>query len=581
MRTLDRAAAHSSSVVPRGAETLVRGWLRWPRLRLRWAFGFPLGCALAATFGAGLVADGPPLLALAAVAGSIAVAVAVAFSATRWLSRSLDAVRAGMDSLADGQSPPPLRGSNVSEVNDLTVSFNRMAATIQDSTERLEHQAFHDPLTGLPNRALFLSSFSRALAWAAQNNRSVAVLFMDVDRFKYLNDSLGHGVGDQLLAVLSKRLVVAAGGHLVARLGGDEFTMLITGADAGAIASDIAERIRVALNRPFSLAAHELFVSVSIGGAVSSASDKTITELLRKADIALYRAKADGRGRYVLFRDELDAISVEQFDLDNALRRAVARGELLLHYQPIVNLPTGAITGTEALLRWDHPHRGILSPDTFISVAEETGEIIRIGQWVLEASCREAVRFQSMNGGRPFTVCVNISAAEFRQPGLTDRVAHVLSDTGMTPSSLKLELTESVLIGDVPETLEILSELKGLGVGLSIDDFGTGYSSLSYLQRLPVDTLKVDQSFVAGLGGRATAGPVLRAIIELGNALFMQVVAEGIETRDQLEFLSDVGCQFGQGHYFHRAVPPAEFELLLRDPTPYQRHVTRRLRAAG
>jgi diguanylate cyclase (GGDEF)-like protein len=548
---------------------------------LRWALALGLSGVFALAWIASAAAGAEPSTAAVAFAVLLAVIVPTALVASGRVTRSLASLRGGMDRLADGDSPPSFAASRITEFNDLGVSFNRMAARLRDSTERLEHQAFHDPLTGLPNRALFLSSFSRALAWAAQNERSVAVLFMDVDRFKYLNDSLGHGVGDQLLAVLSKRLVAAAGGHLVARLGGDEFTMLITGADAGPIASEIAERIRVALNRPFSVAAHELFVSVSIGGAVSTPSDKTITELLRKADIALYRAKADGRGRYVLFRDELDALSVEQFDLDNALRRAVSRGELLLHYQPIVDLPTGAITGTEALLRWDHPHRGILSPDTFISVAEETGEIIRIGQWVLEEACGQAVRFQSLCDGRPFTVCVNISAAEFRQPGLVDRVAQVLSQSGLTPRNLKLELTESVLIGDVPETLEILSELKGLGVGLSIDDFGTGYSSLSYLQRLPVDTLKVDQSFVAGLGGRATAGPVLRAIIELGNALFMQVVAEGIETRDQLEFLGEVGCQFGQGHYFHRAVPPLEFETLLREPAPYERHVTRRLRPTG
>jgi diguanylate cyclase (GGDEF)-like protein len=485
---------------------------------------------------------------------------------SRHLAGSLGELRDGMQSLAEGELDPQVASSRVSELHDMSLAFNSMASALRESTEQLEHQAFHDPLTGLPNRALFMSSFSTALTWSTQNGRAVAVLFMDVDRFKYLNDSLGHGVGDQLLAVLSRRLVAASSGHLVARLGGDEFTMLVSGANADGVAIEIAERVMLALQRPFSVAGHELFVSMSIGLAVSTPNDQTITELLRKADIALYRAKADGRGRCVAFHDELDALSIEQFDLDNALRRAVGRGELLLHYQPIMDLPSGEIVGMEALVRWNHPHRGILSPATFIAMAEETGEIVRIGQWVLEEACRQTVAFEALNRGKPLTVSVNITASEFRQPGLAARVAQVLDDTGLTPRSLKLELTESALIGDVPETIAILSELRGLGVGLSIDDFGTGYSSLSYLQRLPVDTLKVDQSFVASLGETATAGPVLRAIVELGNALFMQVIAEGIETRAQVEFLASIGCQYGQGHYFHRAMPAEEFEDLLREP---------------
>jgi EAL domain-containing protein (putative c-di-GMP-specific phosphodiesterase class I) len=290
----------------------------------------------------------------------------------------------------------------------------------------------------------------------------------------------------------------------------------------------IAERILYSLQRPFSLSGHEMFVTSSIGIAVSGQNDRTSTELLRKADIALYRAKAEGRARLILFTPELDSIPAEQFDLDNALRRSVERQELLLHYQPIVDLRSGDISGMEALLRWDHPHRGILSPATFISIAEETGEIIRIGQWVLEEACRKTVEFQRARPNYPLTVCVNISAAEFRQVDLPRRIAKVLETTGLPARQLKLELTESVLIRDIPTTLEMLGELRALGVGLSIDDFGTGYSSLSYLQRLPVDTLKVDQSFIARLGVDATSGPVLRAIVDLGNALKMNIVAEGI-----------------------------------------------------
>ena len=463
---------------------------------------------------------------------------------------------------ADGELENQAPESSVVEINEVSQAYNLMSGAIQESTDSLVHRAFHDPLTGLPNRALFLSGFTRALSVPQRRNR-VAVLFMDVDRFKYLNDTLGHGVGDQLLSVFSQRLVGAAEGQMVARLGGDEFTVLVQSTNAEATALRIAERILHSLRRPFSLSGHEMFVSSSIGIAVSTQADRTSTELLRKADIALYRAKAEGRARYVLFTPELDAIPAEQFDLDNALRRSVERQELLLHYQPIVDLRSGDIWGMEALLRWDHPHRGILSPATFISIAEETGEIIRIGQWVLEEACRKTVEFQRVRPHYPLTVCVNISAAEFRQRDLPRRIQKVLESTGLPARQLKLELTESVLIQDIPVTLEMLAELRELGVGLSIDDFGTGYSSLSYLQRLPVDTLKVDQSFIARLGVDATSGPVLRAIVDMGNALRMTVVAEGIENAWQWDFLYGIGCKQGQGHLFKAPIDGAEFGRLL------------------
>ncbi len=553
-----------------------------PHVPLRWLLTGLFGVALLVAVLARDALDGtivPPLPA------TLLLVLLLAGGMSSMISRRLGALllelRDAMQQIANGEPGTRVSSSPITELNDVSSAFNQMAQALTESTERLEHQAFHDPLTSLPNRAMFMSSFSQALTRAMQHNQSVAVLFMDVDRFKYLNDSLGHGVGDQLLAVLSKRLVAAANGQLVARLGGDEFTMLVTGRNAEGTAMEIAERIMLSLNRPFSVAGHELFVSMSIGGAVSGPGEKTITELLRKADIALYRAKADGRARYVSFHKELDEIAAEYFDLDNALRRAIARDELMLYYQPIFDLTTNAISGMEALLRWNHPRRGILGPDTFISIAEETGEIVHIGEWVIEEACKQAVAFEALNQGKPLTVAVNLSATEFRQPGLANRIARVLNDSGLAPQHLKLELTESVLLGDIPETMEILSELKGLGVGLSIDDFGTGYSSLSYLQRLPVDTLKVDQSFIASLGVNATTGPVLRAIVELGNALFMQVVAEGIETRDQMEFLSSIGCQFAQGHYFARALTPGDFAELLGQPPARIGRKRRKLRTAS
>lgn len=504
-------------------------------------------------------------------------AALVAMLLVRGLARPMRAQLAAMNLMAEGEMEIRLDTRHqIRELGTFASSFNRMAEAVQESTDTLVHRAFHDPLTGLPNRALFLSGFTRALA-TGQRARRVAVMFMDVDRFKFLNDTLGHGVGDQLLSVLSQRLVGAAEGQMVARLGGDEFTVLVQSTNAELTALRIADRITQAFARPFSLAGQELFVTTSIGIAVSGPQDRTSTELLRKADIALYRAKAEGRARYVLFQPGQDTVSAEQFDLDNALRRSVERNELLLHYQPLVDLRTGNIAAVEALLRWDHPHRGILSPATFISIAEETGEIIRIGQWVLEEACRQTVEFQRQRPHLPLTVCVNISAAEFRQRGLVGRVKAVLDQSGLPPAQLKLELTESVLIEDIPATLETLGDLKALGVGLAIDDFGTGYSSLSYLQRLPVDTLKVDQSFIARLGVDPASGPVLRAIVEMGNALKMTVVAEGIENAWQWDFLSDIGCKLGQGHLFREAVDAEEFSTLVAAHGPLAQRRPKRL----
>lgn len=503
---------------------------------------------------------------------SLSLVVVVLIVVQRQVGRPLRRIGSTLQRGADGDFDALLESSAVSEIDQIATAYNQMSGAIQESTDSLVHRAFHDPLTGLPNRALFLSGFTRALAGPRRNNR-VAVLFLDVDRFKYLNDTLGHGVGDQLLSAFSQRLVGAAEGQMVARLGGDEFTVLVQSTNALATGLRIAERILHSLQRPFSLSGHEMFVTSSIGIAVSTQADRTSTELLRRADIALYRAKGEGRSRHVLFTPELDTIPAEQFDLDNALRRSVEREELLLLYQPIVDLRSGDISGMEALLRWDHPHRGILSPATFISIAEETGEIVRIGQWVLEEACRRTVEFQRARPHYPLTVGVNISAAEFRQRDLPRRIAKVLESSGLPAKQLKLELTESVLIQDIPSTLEMLGELRELGVGLAIDDFGTGYSSLSYLQRFPIDTLKVDQSFIARLGLDATSGPVLRAIVEMGNALKMNVVAEGIENTWQWDFLFGIGCKQGQGHLFKPAVDGAEFGRLVAAHGPL---VTRR-----
>lgn len=484
------------------------------------------------------------------------------------LSRSIRQATSAMRALSEGNFEGRLALAPIRELDELSASFNAMAAKLQASTERLVHQAYHDPLTGLPNRALFMSRLSAALRGASGPPGGVAVIFVDIDRFKVLNDTLGHSVGDTLLRVLSDRLLAVAGrGTVVARLGGDEFTLLVQSHSAEAHAVEIAERICQQLSRAFSIAGHELFVTASIGISVNEAGGAAITELLRRADVALYRAKSGGRARWELYHSSLDVVSVEQLDLDTALRRAVERQQLLLHYQPEVDLATGAITGTEALLRWDHPHRGILSPADFIALAEETGEIIHIGQWVLAEACRQAVSFSERAPRLPggLVVSVNISPSEFRLPGLAGRVAGVLRDTGLPGRQLKLELTETVLMEDVPAAIETLNALRQLGVRLAIDDFGTGYSSLSYLQCFPVDTIKIDRSFVGAIGRDHRTEAIVTAIVDLGRALSMDATAEGIEHPAQLRFLRQTGCARGQGHYFAPPLAAAAFEQLLRE----------------
>ncbi|MCL6644036.1 MAG: EAL domain-containing protein [Dehalococcoidia bacterium] len=542
------------------------------RLRCRvpftWLWGGLFGGAALAGPAAHAALSDPGWAELGAEAGAGAAAAGLAaVLGDRAVRRPLAAIRYALQQARTGDLDVQMPGSAVREIDELVTDLQRSLASLQASTDSLIYRAFHDPLTELPNRAMFLNAFARALSEERLPNR-VAILFLDVDRFKYLNDTLGHGVGDQLLSVLAQRLVSAAEGHMVARLGGDEFTVLLCGEGAGAEAVRVARWVLQSLRRPFSVAGREMFVTSSIGIAINGPEDRTTTELLRKADVALYRAKAEGRARFVVYAAELDADPAERFDLDNGLRRAVERNELQLLYQPVVDLETGALVGMEALLRWNHPHRGVLSPATFIAVAEETGEIVRIGNWVLEEACREAARVRQLRPGLPLTVSVNISAAEFRQADLAARVRRILEAAGLEPRTLQLELTESVLLHDTPATIASLEELQRLGVRLALDDFGTGYSSLSYLQRLPVDTLKVDQSFVGRLGADPVSGPLVRAIVEMGQALGMQVVAEGVETEWQLAYLREVGCHAGQGRLFAGPLEAEQFRRLAASLRP-------------
>jgi diguanylate cyclase (GGDEF)-like protein/PAS domain S-box-containing protein len=438
--------------------------------------------------------------------------------------------------------------------------------------ERLARQAFYDPLTQLPNRALFMERLEQALADAAEQGERVAVCFVDLDGFKVVNDSLGHGLGDQLLTAVARRLASCVDpGDMVARFGGDEFTILIGNAVQPSVAVRTAERVIRALRRPVSLADREVTVGASAGIAFCPPGGTARPEdLLREADTALYEAKAAGKGRVVVFQPRMNTRVVQRLSLESDLRRAIDRGEFVLHYQPEVELRSGRIVGMEALVRWQHPRLGEIKPEDFIPFAEETGLIMPLGQWVLEAACRQARLWQiQRRDEEPLVMSVNLSARQFQQDDLAEQVTRVLRRTGLRPDGLKLEITETALMCEERRAVRTLEHLKGLGLRLAIDDFGTGYSSLSYLRRFAVDTLKVDRSFLNGLERDGTAVAIVQAITTLAHALGMDVTVEGVETAEQLARARTILCDHGQGFYFSRPLPSEELAgLILPGPTP-------------
>ena len=435
---------------------------------------------------------------------------------------------------------------------------------------RLAHQAAHDPLTGLPNRVLLLDRLEGALARAKRHNRRVAVLFLDIDHFKVVNDSLGHGLGDRLLVAIAERLAVALRpGDTVARFGGDEFVVLCEDLDTPQDAIAIAERVDQAVAGPFVIDDIEVFVGVSIGIALPDGTDAEPETLIRDADAAMYRAKDRGRARWEMFDNAMRANAVDRLGIENALRRALERRELRVYYQPLIDLTTGRIDGVEALLRWEHPERGLLLPGDFITVAEETGLIVPIGAWVLDQACRQVQRWHaSSERAESLRLSVNISGRQLGHPRLVADVAAAIADTGIDPADVELEITESVLMDDVDMSEETLGQLHALGVKLAVDDFGTGYSSLSYLRRFPVDLLKVDRSFVDGLGEDPGDSAIVTAIITLAHTLGLSAVAEGVESALQLAELRRLGCDRGQGYFMARPAGGPEIgELLARTPT--------------
>jgi diguanylate cyclase (GGDEF)-like protein/PAS domain S-box-containing protein len=451
----------------------------------------------------------------------------------------------------------------VGNINGSIFVFNDISAARAKSLE-LSHLAQHDFLTDLPNRVLLNDRITQAISFAARYSKQLAVMFLDLDGFKRINDSLGHTSGDKLLQLVASRLVACVRrSDTVSRLGGDEFVVLLYQVEHAEDAAFISKKILSSLAEPFSIEQKHLDISASIGVSTYPGDGQDAETLLQKADTAMYAAKKLGRNNCQFFRAEMQARLLERQSLEGSLRHALSRNEFTLHYQPKISLKTGEITGVEALLRWKHPTRGLISPLQFVPIAEETGLIVPIGQWVLLQACRQARAW--MNAGLPpVRMAVNVSAAEFMAKDFLSGVRAALISTGVDPHNLELELTETVLMQDAESAVRILHALKAIGVQLAVDDFGIGYSSFSYLQRFPLDALKIDRTFINEISAAGESATILSAMIDIGLSLKHRVIAEGVETAEQLHFLQKKGCSEGQGYFFCHPVIAEKFAEFLK-----------------
>ncbi len=494
-------------------------------------------------------------IAIAGLLGLLATVVGT-WRIARSITRPITALDSAAGQLAGGTATAVAVESN-DELGRLAASFNQMAADIAERERQITHLAFNDVLTGLPNRALFQEQLDRELRLRERQGGTVALLCLDLDDFKLVNDTLGHPIGDELLRRLAARLTEELGDVFVARLGGDEFVVI-----ARDEAERVAQRALAVIGKPLIIDGHQVQPGASIGIAIAPGDGQDVGTLLKNADLALYRAKDLGRRTYSFFEAALDERAQARRQMEADLRIAIREGQFQLHFQPLFDLERNRIGSFEALIRWRHPTRGVVSPVDFISLAEETGLIVDIGAWVLREACAQAIAWPEH-----VKVAVNVSSVQFRRPGLSEVVLQALSASGLAPARLELEITESIFLEGSEATLTLLHSLRALGVRIALDDFGTGYSSLSYLQSFPFDKLKIDRSFIVNLLTKPGAGAIVRAIADIGHALGMEITAEGVEEQEQLAELRHHGCSSIQGYLFSRPIESTGIAgLLASDP---------------
>ena len=435
----------------------------------------------------------------------------------------------------------------------------------KQAEEKIEHMAYHDQLTGLPNRILLTDRINQVLARGRRQSNLAVILFLDLDRFKFINDSLGHDAGDKLLKAVAERLKKSTRkSDTLARHGGDEFTILIQDLSKIEYITNLIERVFTAFEAPFNLEGRKFFITISMGVSIYPNDGEDAEALLKNADIAMYRAKEEGKNSYQLFTNAMHENTTARLNLEYKLRKAIEKEEFVLHYQPQVDITTGEVIGMEALLRWQDPKEGLIPPGNFIPLAEDTGLIVPIGEWVLRTACIQNKMWQE-RGFKPVTMSVNVSMRQFKQKDFVDIVKVTLKETNLNPQYLELELTETILMDDVESVIKKLHELKALGIRLSIDDFGTGYSSLEYLKRMPIDMLKIAQEFVKDINVDLNDVAIAKATIQMAQSMGLEVIAEGVETIEHQRILTDLHCNKTQGYLFSKPVPPEEFERLLID----------------
>ncbi|TAK90807.1 MAG: EAL domain-containing protein [Burkholderiaceae bacterium] len=512
------------------------------------------------------------------VGGYLAVAVLLAWGGGTLLGRSIRQLRDATRRFASGQIQRSLSiKTEITEISSLSNDLETMRRELLQRGEELRSLAYYDSLTGLPNRWLFNQRLTEALAEAQRRQRKLAVLYLDLDRFKRVNDTLGHSAGDELLRGVAERLqhclrgsdlVTIANsmlpGDSVARLGGDEFTLLLSNIQHEDDVARVARRILEVLNEPLPVGGHGVYVTTSIGIALYPDDGVDPIELMKNADMAMYFAKEQGKNCFRYYTPSINQAAEERLDLENALHRAIAEDQLLLHYQPQIDMRSKKMIGAEALIRWQHPERGLIAPNIFIQIAEESGLIIPIGDWVIRTACAQLQRWRAQ-GLPPLCLSVNVSAKQFQHVGFVQNVKRMLEEFEVEPGTLGLEITETALMANEEDAIERLRALRALGVELYIDDFGTGYSSLSYLKRFPVQTLKIDQSFIHAVPDHAHSSAIIQAILALARSMNLNVIAEGIETQQQWEFLFEQGCQEMQGFLISKPLPADAFTQFVAD----------------